>query len=923
MVDKVVAYDEDLQLPPEVREVVAENLLDLGSPEGQAVTARFTNLFTSLNKETLPSLVQMPNPESVVGAVDVGPIINAAIANLPKGSIVGIPAGTYLLRTTITAPQGVIFWAYGCTFVVDAAVPAFRMSGAFDTIYNVSSIVETRENTPEANGKVWAQTITIPSVIAEDWRRGDTVKLIADDWIGGSRPGSGVAVAAGAVAFQGVANLFSTDTPHTLNVGDGVYINTPTPSGATSGVFDKQRYYVKSVPSSTLFTLSETYNGPELDVLLDGTAASLLKVTAESRVGQFFDVMTVTKNVGANTTTVVLIGRLLDPFTTNIRVARIRKDIPNQVLGATISLSANRIAADVDNSQGTSNLISVVNAYMPVIRDVKFLQNISATINFNGCYGYLVDNISVGWNKDNSSSRFGYGVMDNSSAYGNIRNSRFNAVRHAYSDDTVRIAANNPNMQSYGRTVGTVVDDSIAVGTSSTSWDTHHCSEGVKFSNLQAWYSATHAVAFRGRNHRAKGIEAYHCRTGVHVFNETGGGDSYGHVIEDVDIHGALVQAISATINTGTVGDNPGRFWNTISDKNNVKYKNIRVTGIASATPGAPAAFQFFNFENADVEVTDFFGEYPVAVDDATTPTRIVTSKLRGRDHDWDLSKNASGSFRLYNTEGAVAVDLDGIREFSPAGGLGTRMIRVLETNNAAARIHIDNVILDEATSSGVMPSTITSDSYLNFSIRRSASDAGYTSASNTDVNAVDAPWKIRLGRTTKDFTVVVANAADAAVGILPAGKRYGQRLTIVNTGTNPLTVNNGAGFLTSLSGTTSDKIIGNRQAMVLVWTHNNVWAESRPAPSMDTIRTTNAGFAIIIGLNVFTSGVARTWTLPAVAANNGRTVKLKNAGTGTLTVVPAAGEFVYTTATISTFDLTPGQSAELISDGTHWQRMY
>lgn len=66
-------------------------------------------------------------------------------------------------------------------------------------------------------------------------------------------------------------------------------------------------------------------------------------------------------------------------------------------------------------------------------------------------------------------------------------------------------------------------------------------------------------------------------------------------------------------------------------------------------------------------------------------------------------------------------------------------------------------------------------------------------------------------------------------------------------------------------------------------------------------------------------NGTTATWTLPAVSAGTFR-IQLFNRGSGTLTVQRAGSDQIYRAgATVTSFALQPGQSADLTCDGTFW----
>lgn len=71
---------------------------------------------------------------------------------------------------------------------------------------------------------------------------------------------------------------------------------------------------------------------------------------------------------------------------------------------------------------------------------------------------------------------------------------------------------------------------------------------------------------------------------------------------------------------------------------------------------------------------------------------------------------------------------------------------------------------------------------------------------------------------------------------------------------------------------------------------------------------------------NYVFSGTTATWTLPAVSGTAWRTFKLKNRGSGNITInTTASANEIYTTLATNTYTLTPGSAIILVSDGSFW----
>lgn len=71
---------------------------------------------------------------------------------------------------------------------------------------------------------------------------------------------------------------------------------------------------------------------------------------------------------------------------------------------------------------------------------------------------------------------------------------------------------------------------------------------------------------------------------------------------------------------------------------------------------------------------------------------------------------------------------------------------------------------------------------------------------------------------------------------------------------------------------------------------------------------------------NYIFTGTTTTWTLPAAGSNAGVVYKLKNKGSGDITLVTTgAANEIYTTAATNTYTITPGSAIILVCDGSHF----
>jgi hypothetical protein len=86
----------------------------------------------------------------------------------------------------------------------------------------------------------------------------------------------------GTATIVASTGVFTSSAAHGMAVGDAVYLGTIT---STTGVTAGVRYYAKTVPSGTTFTLSATPGGAALTLTTDGSTASVNPAVAISKSG--------------------------------------------------------------------------------------------------------------------------------------------------------------------------------------------------------------------------------------------------------------------------------------------------------------------------------------------------------------------------------------------------------------------------------------------------------------------------------------------------------------------------------------------------------------------------------------------------------------------------------------------------------------
>ncbi|MGB4762109.1 MAG: glycosyl hydrolase family 28-related protein [Candidatus Saccharimonas sp.] len=523
--------------------------------------------------------------------------------------------------------------------------------------------------------------------------------------------------------------------------------------------------------------------------------------TVASRVGQWGVVFSV------NSTGVTVRGRLRDPFTTNIRVGRISQTTVT-IEGGILSRSDAGIT-----SLNSSGLVSFRTMLSPQVRNMSIYRSSSVGIQFSSCAGWSVSGLDVGYLADDSGAGvFAYGIIDAASYAGHLESSRFRRLRHAYTDDTYRIAANQTDISEYGRTYGATIDSCIAEGTYSTSFDTHGSSEGATFSNLTA-INAAWPVGLRGRNHRVRNLRAVDCYQGVNVFDEANGNESYGHTIEDVVVVNPMSNGL--LVDRRPIGHpNAGIRDNRLS----AVIKNYRIENAS--------ADQNVYLSNCVVEI--------VGLDIVSAPTLtgslpgligVVNSEIRrSSDFRVDLSAHTTGgSARIIKVDTTTAsiVELDGLRVKG-----GSSLLQWVMSNGATLVSKVQNVLLD------YQPTTVNGGfaigGWFDWKAFDSRKSASFIEVAQVDVATVSVLRRITRTLDSVIYAEVTLDSASATIGVLEGGRFYGQQLIILNKSTTySLTVRHGSAFGVFIQAG-SDKVLGPGASVTLTWSTRvgDSWAE-------------------------------------------------------------------------------------------------
>jgi hypothetical protein len=90
---------------------------------------------------------------------------------------------------------------------------------------------------------------------------------------------------------------------------------------------------------------------------------------------------------------------------------------------------------------------------------------------------------------------------------------------------------------------------------------------------------------------------------------------------------------------------------------------------------------------------------------------------------------------------------------------------------------------------------------------------------------------------------------------------------------------------------------------------------------TQDLVASGASTLVLLNGIDYVFTGSTATWTLPTISATilgRQNAIKIKNRGSGTITLNTASGSTLYTTAAVSTINIIAGAACELMPDGTY-----
>lgn len=523
-----------------------------------------------------------------------------------------------------------------------------------------------------------------------------------------------------------------------------------------------------------------------------------------TRSGQFATVLSVAAG------SVTFLAVLDDPLTSNVRMARMRR-VSCSIIGGTTDLTN----TFVSNSK-TGEMIGFISLINPSIVGHTVKRSGGQAMSMVSCYGYRIDNTNVLWAWDDSTTgRYGYGVNDNASHAGRVIGCNFGQVRHGFTDSNSTIAAASTNPGLYGRSRYWVVEGCTVDSATSTAFDTHLGGRGGTFSNCTA-INSPGGFALRGRQHRIVNSRTIGCAIGIRLFSENGGGESWGHIINDVFVDGSTTSVLECAHNWGT--GNP--LLNTRETRGHI------IRGLhAINTSGV-----WMSFLNIVASVADVSCKYVGAVEANAGLVKMQNTSITGDDWLFDLLGSGSAGTGAFLIDMTTSVDSElevGSIRVTGFSNMVNKLARVIR-NTAGANIRVGRLFTNYDIALKFNP--VTTNSYMDFdgSFALNSPVSNYFTMNQAQLASRDE--LLALARTRKD-TLTLEAAPTAAVTLeqLPPPHLRGARLTIVNTGSSVVTINNGATPRTALIGGAALALAPN-QSVELVFTSGGLWKQTRAA---------------------------------------------------------------------------------------------
>jgi len=557
----------------------------------------------------------------------------------------------------------------------------------------------------------------------------------------------------------------------------------------TSGDGDDVPVAILTTATATNYQPGDVVKMVADDAILGGRPPTGTKV---SRVGQFFTVHSATG------TTLKLFGDLTDPYTTNIRVARM-KDLTLQIddleMTAAVPISATRMF----------HIFEFIN---PTLNSIRVAQSGSQVFNMGSCYGYNINNPMIGYaTNDPSSSLYGYGVNDVGCFGGKVNGMIARYVRHAYTDGTDQIDADD-SLRRYGRSMNAIVSNSTGHATGSTSFDTHQYSQHVTFDNCKS-YNSPLGFAFRGRKHVINNCYSYKpSKAGLMIFSENPtDGDSWGHIINGITVDTPNNQSIIGQVNLAS----NVRDTRITAHFANVKLINAKPNGVAFIN-------MTVKFNDWDMQTTDFASN----ADKAISLTRTWMTGNNMRVDMSNISSSVSGLFMAQLIDNSK-LSVSSLRPVFGTQATADKFAFLVDTaTSAISMFELPDIEMDYWKASAHLMDWANSNAS-SYAIWKAKNTAASWSSFYTQFSTSTTSTPLNALSRTLATGILLAGSLSAGNTNLPAlrsGRFMGQQVTIsalTGTAGATLTIKNGAtGNI--ITKTAADTVLNLGDSMNVRW---------------------------------------------------------------------------------------------------------
>lgn len=470
----------------------------------------------------------------------------------------------------------------------------------------------------------------------------------------------------------------------------------------------------------------------------------------------------VSKVVG-NTVTLFGGPYSVDPFSTNIRIARINP-LTASWRGGSMTRTADFITPAVGGS-----MILLRDLSNAVIEGVTIPLSSGAGIQLTGCFNTQVSQhesrlLRDSWSDNGSSGPvFGYHLLDMNSYGTHFFNSSIYGGRHGYSTGQVAAGAGGgttSNMRAFGVVENAVIEGVYAEGTYVASFDTHEASRNITFDNCVAVGAGYAGLGLRGRDHSVTNFTAIDCYRGIYVFDGGYLGDSYGHRFAHIFIDQPRASGLEADM----AAKPPAGFTN-------FEAEDFKIRG----AKGSPIKLTNARIGKLEFDVT--WSSSPSA-DQADIDS--TNSEVRGGVIHSDHRQVTSNPPAIFNfpTGDTSIIESDRYRVF----GASSKTERISRHSGGTATLIQPDMLFDEQPVGTNAAASSSVASVLDWRTL-SGDDSGRlgVSGGTTDLSLLGKSMRAAL-------TLQVTITAAKTLPNLPSGRFSGQILNILNrpaTGTS------------------------------------------------------------------------------------------------------------------------------------------